>query len=212
MVKINKFIAGLVIAILLFSTVIAFSARNRPEPAVSMSSIPADDMSSHHGGSAPVSRTSLQSYVGKAAPDFSLESTEGSIKLSDYKGKTVVLFFNEGSMCYPACWEQMAAFGQDTRFSNDNVATFSIVVDPKSEWDRIISQMPAKYSGSKILFDTTKSVSSSYGALTTQSSMHPGSLPGHTYFVIDRNGIIRYVYDDPRMAINNNMLVSKLTV
>ena len=34
--------------------------------------------------------------IGKPAPDFSLEDIDGNlVKLSDYKGKNVVLFFNE---------------------------------------------------------------------------------------------------------------------
>ena len=46
--------------------------------------------------------------------------------------------------------------------------------------------------------------------LTLDSSMHYGSLPGHTYVIIDKEGIVRYVYDDPRMAINNDLLVAEL--
>ena len=55
--------------------------------------------------------------VGQKAPDFELELIDGTtVKLNDYLGKNVVLFFNEGSMCYPACWSQMAELGNDSRF------------------------------------------------------------------------------------------------
>ena len=40
--------------------------------------------------------------------------------------------------------------------------------------------------------------------------MHYGQLPGHTYVVIDGNGVIRHVYDDPNMAIHNDQLVDEL--
>ena len=55
-------------------------------------------------------KISFKEAIGKKAPDFELESITGEkIKLSDYLGKkNVVLFFNEGSMCYPACWNQIA--------------------------------------------------------------------------------------------------------
>ncbi len=148
--------------------------------------------------------------VGQKAPDFSLESIDGKIvKLSDYKGKNVVLFFNEGSMCYPACWDQMAAFANDERFNNNDVQAFSVLVDTKTEWQKIIAQVP-KLEGAKILFDTSKSASESYDVLFLQSSMHRGSFPGHTYFIIDKDGIIRYAFDDIQMAVRNDKLASEM--
>ncbi len=148
--------------------------------------------------------------IGGQAPDFSLEGIDGeTISLDDYRGKNVVLFFTEGGMCYPACWEQIAALGNDKRFNTGDVVAFSIVVDTKNEWKRIVSQVP-QLSNAKILFDTKKSVSSAYDVLSLPSSMHKGSNPGHTYFVIDKNGIIRYVLDDPNMGIKNDKLASEI--
>ncbi len=50
----------------------------------------------------PTGKLSFNEAVGKQAPDFSLESIDGTtFKLSDYRGKIIVLFFNEGTMCYP---------------------------------------------------------------------------------------------------------------
>src|SRR3989344_6244310 len=63
---------------------------------------------------APREKFSFKQAIGEQAPDFSLESIDGkTIKLSDYKGKNIVLFFTEGSMCYPSCWDQMSSFGND---------------------------------------------------------------------------------------------------
>ena len=60
--------------------------------------------------------------IGKKAPDFSLESLDGSmVKLSDYLGKTIVLFFSEGSMCYPSCWNQIEQLSSDGRFNSNDV-------------------------------------------------------------------------------------------
>lgn len=160
--------------------------------------------------SSPTERLSFRDVVGQKAPDFRLESIDGkTIKLSDYKGKNVVLFFTEGSMCYPACWDQMAEFANDNRFNSDSVVVFSITPDPKSEWKQIVQKVP-KLSGAKILFDTTKAVSSSYDVLNLPSSMHRGSFPGHTYFIVDKEGVIRYSLDDPRMSIQNDKLADEL--
>jgi len=148
--------------------------------------------------------------IGQKAPDFELESIDGkTIKLSDYLGKNVVLFFNEGSMCYPACWDQIAELGNDSRFDTENIVAFSVVTDPKSQWLDIVSKS-TNLAKSKIIFDTTRSTSKAYDVLNLNSSMHPGSLPGHTYFIIDKEGIIRFTMDDPNMALANNKLIKEI--
>jgi len=148
--------------------------------------------------------------VGKKAPDFELESISGeTVKLSDYLGKNVVLFFNEGSMCYPACWDQIAGLGNDSRFDTESVVAFSVVVDTKSQWLDIVSKSP-NLAKSKILFDTSRSVSKAYDVLYLDSPMHPGALPGHTYFIIDKEGIIRFTLDDPNMALANDRLIKEI--
>ena len=158
----------------------------------------------------PKGKLSFFNAVGQNAPDFSLESIEGATaKLSDYKGKNVVLFFTEGSMCYPACWDQMSSFGNDERFNNEDTVVLSITPDQRSEWQKIIQKVP-KMSKAKILFDSTRAVSSAYDVLSLASSMHKGSYPGHTYFIVDKEGIIRYTMDDPKMALRNDELFSEL--
>ena len=155
-------------------------------------------------------KAAFEEFVGKQAPAFELENIEGSIiRMKDFKNKNIILFFNEGSMCYPSCWNQIAQLSNDQRFNNDNVASFSIVVDPKERWQEIIKKVP-QMSLAKILFDNSRAVSSAYHTLYLQSSMHKGSLPGHTYFIINKEGIIKYVLDDPSMAINNDKLASEL--
>ncbi len=148
--------------------------------------------------------------IGKEAPDFTLESLDGTkVKLSDSRGKNVVLFFNEGKMCYPACWQQIAAFGTDGRFNSGGTVAFSIVADTRDEWKKISSQV-AQLANAKILFDTTRSVSTAYDVLLLPSSMHPGSYPGHTYVIVDKDGIVRYILDDPTMATRNDQIAAEI--
>jgi peroxiredoxin len=158
----------------------------------------------------PEGKLSFSSAVGKEAPDFTLESIEGgTVKLSDYTGKNVILFFNEGSMCYPACWDQAAALGSDARLNNDATVAFSIMPDQRDEWLKIVQQVP-KLKGARLLFDSSRAVSDSYDVLLLPSSMHKGSSPGHTYFIIDKAGIVRYVLDDPTMSIQNEKLAGEI--
>lgn len=164
-----------------------------------------------------IEKLKFDQAVGKEAPDFGLQDFDGNtIKLSDYRGKIVVLFFNEGAMCYPACWDQMIALGNDEKFNTNDVVVFSIVIDPKSEWEKIVSQVP-QFSKAKILFDSNRAISTAYDVLVLPSSMHPpsamhpGGYPGHTYFVIDREGVIRYAFDDPQMGVRNDILFSEMS-
>lgn len=153
---------------------------------------------------------SLAAMVGKSAPDFSLNSYDGKrFTLSQQRGKKVIIFFNEGIMCYPACWNQMAALGSEPKFNSDQVVAVSIVGDRADEWLQAVKKMPELGKGT-ILLDTDKKVSGIYNMLYLPSSMHRGSLPGHTYLIIDENGIVRYTLDDPSMGIQNNILINEL--
>lgn len=153
----------------------------------------------------------LDALVNKPAPDFSLSDRNGTTySLSTLKGKKVVLFFNEGIMCYPACWNQVASLGEDERFTQPDTVALSIVTDSPQEWGKAVEKMP-ELAKATVLHDTGAKVSSAYGVLTAKSSMHYGQLPGHTYVVIDEQGIVRHVFDDPNMAIHNDTLMKELS-
>lgn len=154
--------------------------------------------------------TPLNDLVGKPAPDFTLDSYNGDkMTLSSLKGKNVILFFSEGLMCYPACWDQIAAFGKDNQFNNKNTVVLTIVNDPKNEWKGAIEKMP-ELAQATVLLDTDKKVSIAYNMLSLPSSMHKGQLPGHTYVVIDKGGVVRYVRDDVQMAVRNQELIAEV--
>jgi len=152
----------------------------------------------------------LDELVGKPAPDFTLGSYTGeTTTLGSLKGKNVVLFFNEGLMCYPACWDQIAAFGKDTEFTVNNTVVLTIVTDPKKDWKGAVEKMP-DLAKATVLLDTNRKVSVVYKMLSLPSSMHRGQTPGHTYVVIDKEGIVRYVRDDVQMAIRNQELLAEI--
>ncbi|HCE30962.1 hypothetical protein A2778_05580 [Candidatus Daviesbacteria bacterium RIFCSPHIGHO2_01_FULL_40_24] len=154
--------------------------------------------------------TPLNDLIGKPAPDFTLESYTGDkITLSSLKGKNVILFFNEGLVCYPACWNQIAAFGQAKDFTDKNTVVLSIVNDKKDDWKGAIDKMP-ELAQSTVLLDTDKKTSILYNVLTLPSSMHKGQLPGHTYIIVDKDGIVRFVKDDPQMGTRNQELIAEI--
>jgi peroxiredoxin len=148
--------------------------------------------------------------VGKPAPDFTLSSYDGKqMSLNSLKGKKVVLFFNEGLICYPACWNQIAALGSDARLNTGQIVTASVVVNSDQEWKTAVAKMP-ELGKETMLLDTDKVVSNQYGVLELPSSMHKGLLPGHTYIILDKTGVVRWTSDDPKMAVNNDELIRQL--
>ena len=169
----------------------------------------ADHPDGHHEGQS-VYEEKFNALMGQEALDFELYSYEGEkIRLQEQRGKKVVLFFTEGVMCYPSCWNQIAAFGKDEAFKKEDTVVFSIVVDTKNEWKRAIDKMP-ELGASTVLIDASKSISKEYGVLSLPSSMHKGQFPGHTYLIVDKDGVIRFIKDDPQMAVRNDELKAEL--
>ena len=166
----------------------------------------------HHGNTAnaSISIEPLNALAGKSTPSFSLADRDGNVySPENLRGKNVVLFFNEGLMCYPACWNQIVALAKDARFNENNTVVLSIVVDDKNDWQKAIAKMP-DLARATVAFDTGSAASKKFQALTTPSSMHPGSFPGHTYLLIDAEGTVRFVLDDPAMAIHNDHLIDEI--
>ena len=164
----------------------------------------------NHSIAANTSSAPPNNLINKPAPNFALADKDGKIySLNELRGKNIILFFNEGLMCYPACWNQIAALAKDERFKNADTVVFSVVVDSPKEWRKAVDKMP-ELAEAIVLFDNNKTASKQFNVLTTESSMHYGSFPGHTYIIIDKEGIVRYVFDDPNMAIRNDQLAAEL--
>ncbi len=156
-------------------------------------------------------KNSYANLIGKPAPNFELPSYNGTtVTLSSLLGKKVVLFFNEGIVCYPACWNQIAALGTDKDLNNDQVVSVSIVPDQQGEWATAVKRQP-DLGKETILLDSDIATSRSYGMMTLASSMHKGAKPGHTYVIIDEKGIVKYTYDDPTMGIQNDRIKKEIS-
>ncbi|MBI2099380.1 redoxin domain-containing protein [Candidatus Uhrbacteria bacterium] len=197
--------AGLVAAI---GILFYLGGRNKPSSPPPSNAAEADPHG--HGAAANVSLATLNNLIDKPTPAFSLADRGGKIYSSDnLRGKNVILFFNEGLMCYPACWNQIVSLAKDDRFKNDKTVVLSVVVDSKEAWQKAVDKMP-ELAQATVVFDNGASVSRTFGVLATPSSMHVGSLPGHTYVVINKEGMVKYVLDDPNMGIRNDALAEEI--
>lgn len=198
----------IIAVVILGSLFIKSTSQSSTKPPV-QAQTSGDSIDDHHKPK-PVDSAIFDSLLGKEAPDFTLSSFDSKlVSLKDYQGKNVLLFFNEGLMCYPACWNQIVAFGKDDTFRNDDTVVLNITVDSKDDWKKAIDKMP-ELAGNTVLLDPNREVSNLYGILSLNSSMHRGQFPGHTYILIDKKGVIRFVKDDPQMAIRNQEILTEI--
>lgn len=165
-----------------------------------------DDMSSHHGGAGTTKKFEPLPQ-GSVAPDFSLPSTSGNpVSLTNYKGKHILLFFNEGVMCSP-CWQEISRL---ERFKDDfdrlNAVIIPISVDDQKTWDPILAEEKIT---TPILIDTERKVTALYKALGTPSSMHDDRA-GHTYVHVTPDGKIHSSADFPNMNVPTNDLIQHI--
>jgi peroxiredoxin len=129
---------------------------------------------------------------GQAAPPFTLAASTGRrISLSAYRGKSVLLFFQEGLTCQP-CWTQItdlqkhaaqlraAGIGQ----------VISVTGDPAGPLTQKARDMGLTIP---VLADAGLAVSRAYGANTY--GMMGSSADGHTFILVGPDGVIRWRAD-----------------
>lgn len=141
----------------------------------------------------------------RSAPAFTLTDTAGDqVSLADFRGGPVVLYFNEGAGCQ-SCFYQMADIEQHAdEFAAAGVTVLPIVVNGAEETRR---DMAAAGVQTPFLLDTDKSVARAYGTL--DQGMHPG-LPGHSFVLIDADGIQRWYGEYPSMFLSSADLLDQI--
>jgi peroxiredoxin len=134
--------------------------------------------------------------TSRPAPDFVLTDTNGStVRLADLRGRNVLLYFNEGAGCQ-SCLYQMADIERHAdQFTAANITVLPIVMNTA---EQIKADMAANGVRTPFLIDNGGNVSKAYGTLG--KGMHPG-LPGHSFVVIDTNGIQRWYGEYPSMYL-----------
>jgi peroxiredoxin Q/BCP len=149
----------------------------------------------HHASSAGTSAYPYQvgsPGPGQAAPPFTLAaSTGGRVSLSSYRGKSVLLFFQEGLTCQP-CWNQItdlekhAAQLKEAGISN----VVSITGDPAGPITQRARDMGLS---TPVLADPGLTVSKQYHA--NLYGMMGASRDGHTFILVGPDGKIRWRAD-----------------
>ena len=133
--------------------------------------------------------------VGQAAPDFTatavVDQEFTTIKLSDYQGKYVVLFFYPLDFTF-VCPTEITAFSdRHSEFSQLNTEILGVSVD--SEFSHLAWIQSDRQSGGvgdvayPLVSDLKKEISTAYNVLDPEAGVALRGL-----FIIDKEGIIQY--------------------
>ncbi|QDU40058.1 Putative peroxiredoxin bcp [Maioricimonas rarisocia] len=131
--------------------------------------------------------------TGDDAPDFRAASHTGQVvHLSDYRGRTVVLFFYPRDES-PVCTKEVCAFRDAyEEFVRAGAVVIGVSSDSVDSHQQFARQHRLPFV---LISDSGGEIRSDYGIRRTF-----GLLPGRTTFVIDREGTIRHVFSGQFVA------------
>jgi thioredoxin-dependent peroxiredoxin len=123
--------------------------------------------------------------VGSAAPNFTLNSQEGTpVSLGDYKGKWVVLYFYPKDMT-PGCTIEAHSFQNDLdKYQQINAVVLGVSVDSVDSHKQFCAKDGLNF---KLLSDEKHDVVTKYGSLMNFGTM---TVAARNTFLIDPQGKI----------------------
>jgi peroxiredoxin Q/BCP len=123
--------------------------------------------------------------VGTPAPDFDLPATGGRrVKLSDYKGKNLIIVFYPKDQT-PGCTQQLCALRDDTEmFKGLNTEFIASNPDSVESHERFAEKQHYSFP---ILVDADRKMAAGYHALKEDEKGIQ-----RTVYIIDQDGVIRY--------------------
>jgi peroxiredoxin Q/BCP len=144
--------------------------------------------------------------VGSAAPEFTLNSQEGTpVSLKDYRGQWVVLYF------YPkdftsGCTIEAHNFQRDQPlYQQKKVVVLGVSVDSADSHKKFCAKEGLNF---KLLADTDHKVSTAYGSLTNLGLVQFAAR--HT-FIINPDGKIAKVFTEVNPNKHSEEVLSALT-
>ncbi len=142
--------------------------------------------------------------IGDRAPDFSLPSQTGEqVRLADFRGKIVVLFFypkNETAICT----REACRFRDDfTDFQDAGAVVLGVSSDSVESHQTFADNHRLPFV---LLSDSNGVLRRAYGVPSTM-----GILPGRVTFVIDPEGIVQLRFSN-RFAADQHVVEALVTV
>ncbi len=131
---------------------------------------------------------------GDIAPEFSSTDQNGNpVKLSDHKGKKVVLYFYPKDDT-PGCTKEACSFRDaDDVYKTKGIKVFGVSTDDEKSHQKFISKFQLPFD---LLADTDKSIVESYG-VWGEKSMYGKKYMGtnRKTFLIGEDGRIAKIFD-----------------
>ena len=131
--------------------------------------------------------------IGMKAPDFYANTTFGPMKLSDYKGKWVILFSHPGDFT-PVCTTEFIAFAKENqKFQELNAQLIGLSIDSNPShlaWVNSIYQITGVQIPFPVIADRTAEVARLYGMIAPDASTQ--ETVRNVYF-IDPDMVIRAI-------------------
>jgi peroxiredoxin Q/BCP len=127
--------------------------------------------------------------VGDTAPDFTLPSQNGTqVSLSEFRGKKNIVVYFYPKDDTPGCTKEACAFRDRYQVFTDAGAE---VIGISGDSEQSHKQFATKYNlPFTLLSDSSNKVRQLYGVPATL-----WLLPGRVTYVIDKQGIIRHIFD-----------------
>ncbi|HET8898300.1 MAG TPA: peroxiredoxin [Rhodanobacteraceae bacterium] len=142
--------------------------------------------------------------LGDTAPDFTADSTAGSVNFHDYAGDSWVVFFSHPKDFTPVCTTELGAFARrKADFEARNTKLLGLSVDSVEDhhgWARDVADVGGAAINYPLLADPELAVAKQYGMF------HPKADPKVTVrsvFVIDPQKKVRLILTYPPSAGRN---------
>ena len=132
--------------------------------------------------------------VGDAAPEFDLTDAAGKrVRLSDFRGKRNVVLYFYPKDDTPGCTKEACSFRDSYQsFTDAGAEVIGVSSDDGASHQKFAEKFHLPFT---LVSDTGGSVRKRYGVPATL-----GLLPGRVTFVIDRDGIVRHVFNSQLQA------------
>jgi peroxiredoxin Q/BCP len=147
--------------------------------------------------------------TGDIAPDFELSDQHGNpVKLSDFKGKTVVLYFYPKADT-PGCTTQACGVrDRKADYERAGAVVLGVSPDPLTP----IANFDEKYGfGFPLLSDEDHAVAEAYG-VWVEKSMYGRKYMGaqRSTFIIDENGVVAHVIEKVKPQTHDDEVLAAL--
>jgi peroxiredoxin len=143
--------------------------------------------------------------IGDKAPDFKLVDEDGNaVKLSDFRGRNVVLAFYPFDFS-PVCTKENTCFSNDlSKFEAKSAVVLGISADSHFTHKAWKEKLGIKH---KLLADRNLEAGKAYGLTTSVAEKpHLGTFLKRATIVIDKEGIVRYTAEHKDQRSNEDIL------